>query len=53
MGLIAQPATAFYMGAGGRGGAEFPLHRHVAVRLSADALVTIARPVVQAGGVEI
>ncbi len=50
-GLMAQPATAFYAGAGGRGGAEFPLHRRVAVRVSADALVTIARPTIEAGGV--
>ncbi len=50
MSLAAQPATAFYFGAGGRGGVEIPLQAHVAVRISADALVSIARPVIQAGG---
>ena len=51
MSLAAQPATAFYFGAGGRGGVRgSPLHPHVAVRVSADALVTLARPVIQAGG---
>jgi hypothetical protein len=49
MNLVAQPATAFYFGVGGRGGVEIPLHPHVAVRVSADAIVTVARPVIQAG----
>lgn len=48
--LIAQPATLFYAGAGGRVGAELPLQDHVAIRLSADALVTLGRPVLEAGG---
>jgi len=50
MNLVAQPATLFYAGAGGRGGAEFPLQTHVAVRVSADALVTLTQPVLEAGG---
>jgi hypothetical protein len=50
MSLVAQPATAFYGAAGGRGGAEFPVHPHVALRIAADALVTFARPVFDAGG---
>jgi hypothetical protein len=53
MSLVGQPVTAFYMGAGGRGGVEFPLHAHVAVRASGEALVTIARPVVQAAGAQV
>jgi hypothetical protein len=53
MGLIAQPGTGFYGAAGGRGGAEFPVHPHVALRISADALLTPVQPVVLAGGVPV
>jgi hypothetical protein len=49
MGLLAQPATSFYGAAGGRGGAELPVHPHVALRISVDALLTFARPVLTAG----
>ena len=49
MNLVAQPSTLFYAGAGGRAGAEFPLQAHVAVRLSAEALVTLGQPVLEAG----
>jgi hypothetical protein len=50
MNLNAQPATLFYAGAGGRAGVELPVHAHVAVRVSGDALVTLAQPVLQIGG---
>jgi hypothetical protein len=53
MSLNAQPATVFYAGAGGRGGVELRAHAHVAFRVSGDALVTIARPVLQIGGVPV
>jgi hypothetical protein len=51
--LNAKPATLFEAGAGGKAGAEFPLQAHVAVRVSGDALVTIAQPVLQIGGVSV
>jgi hypothetical protein len=53
MSLNAQAVTALYIGAGGRGGAEFPLHPHVAVRVSGDAMVAVGRPVIEAGGVQV
>jgi hypothetical protein len=53
MALNAHPVTLFYAGAGGRGGVEFPLHPHVAVRLAADALLTLGQPVFEAGGLPV
>jgi hypothetical protein len=50
MHLNAQSTTLFYGGLGGRGGAELPVGPHVALRISGDALVTIAQPVLVIGG---
>ena len=54
MSLNAQPATLFYAGAGGRAGRRAAARNgHVAVRVSGDALVTVAQPVLQVGGVPV
>jgi hypothetical protein len=53
MDLAAHPSTLFYAGAGGRAGVELPIHPRVAVRVSGDALLTISRPVFEAGGVPV
>ena len=53
MNLNAQAVTALSGGAGGRGGAEFPLHPRVAVRISGEAVVAIARPVIEASDMQV
>jgi hypothetical protein len=53
MNLIAEPATLFYAGAGGRGGVELPVSSHVAFRLAADALLTVGRPVFEVGSTQV